>query len=170
MKLAELLNDMELKENCMDKLNIFVSWSGRLSQGVASAMNGWLEGIIPGTKTWMSSEDIAKGKPWFSAIASQIGQSPVCLICVTKKNIHSPWLYFEAGGIHFAMQDPYVCPFLVNVEAGELSGTPLGQLQCTKYEKEDTWRLIRDVNLRLASPNDEQLVRDSNLALAAGPP
>lgn len=145
----------------MPALDVFISWSGPLSQDIATVFHELVPELLPGTKPWMSSEDIPKGKPWFSSILSQIGKSPICLMCITDQNLRSSWLYYEAGGIAFAMQDPYVCPYLVNVGTSDLSSTPLGQMQCTRYDREDTWRLLRDLNRRLETPNDEHSVRET---------
>jgi hypothetical protein len=59
------------------------------------------------------------------------------------------------------MPDAYVCPYLIGVEPKEVGGTPLGQYQCTVANKDDTWRLIRDLNRGLEHPHDETLLRGS---------
>jgi hypothetical protein len=109
----------------------------------------------------MSDEDLEKGKPWFPGIVSQIVKSPYCILFLTDQNVGSPWLYFEAGGVHFAMKDPSICSYLVNISPSAISGTPLAQFQATKYTKEDTWRLVRDINKSLPKPHDEGVLRSS---------
>jgi len=139
-------------------LDIFISWSGPLSHDVAQIFREFLPDLLPNSKPWMSSEDIPKGRMWFTTILSQMGKSPVCIVCVTDKNLGSSWVYFEVGGMTFAMKDPNLCAYLVNVEPNDISSTPLGQLQATKFEKYDTWRLIRDINQRMETPHDEQIL------------
>jgi len=141
------------------ELDVFVSWSGTLSHDVAKELSVWFPTVLPGVKPWISSEGIAKGKPWFGSVAAQLGKSPVCLICVTAKNVRAPWLYYEAGAIAFALNDPYVCPFLVDTGTDSIGTTPFGQLQVTKYDREDVFRLIKSVNTRLETPHAESLLK-----------
>jgi hypothetical protein len=80
----------EVGKQPMADLEIFLSWSGNVSRHVADALSGWIPTVLPRAKTWLSAEDITKGKPWFAAIASQLSRSRVCLISVTPENVHSP--------------------------------------------------------------------------------
>ena len=136
----------------MAEFEIFISWSKSSSHQAAEAFQEWLPEALPGVKPWVSSEDITKGTPWFSAISDQLARSRACLICVTPENVGSQWLYYEAGAIAHAMRGALICPYLIGVKPSELSGTPLGQYQITVFDKDDTWRLIRDINTRRASP------------------
>jgi hypothetical protein len=83
----------------------------------------------------------------------------VCLICVTAKNVRAPWLYYEAGAIAFALNDPYVCPYLIDTGTDAIANTPFGQLQVTRFDREDTFRLLKSINARLPTPHDESLLR-----------
>jgi hypothetical protein len=143
----------------MAGLQIFVSWSQQRSREVAEAFREWLPKALPGVSPWISSEDITKGRPWFTAISEQLRQSKVCLICVTPENVKSPWLFYEAGGVAHAMQDALTCSYLIGVEPSALSGTPLAQFQATRFDKEDTRRLIRDFNRQLEHPHNEELLQ-----------
>jgi hypothetical protein len=107
----------------------------------------------------MSSDDISKGKPWFATISEQLARSRVCVLCVTPENVGSAWLYYEAGAIAHALRNALVCPYLIGVGAGHLAATPLGQFQCTSFEKEDTWRLLKTLNQQLERPHEESLLR-----------
>ncbi len=143
----------------MADLEVFVSWSRPASHQAAGAFKEWLPGVLPGVRPWMSSEDITKGTPWFSSISSQLSRSGACLILVTPENVGSSWLFYEAGAIAHAMQGALICPYLVDVKAGELSGTPLGQYQVTVFDKGDTWLLVRALNDRLAAPHHADVLR-----------
>lgn len=140
-------------------LDVFISWSGPLSQEVALYFRELLPEILPNTKPWVSTEDIPKGEEWFQEILKTIGKSPVCIILVTKQNLRSSWIYFEAGGIKFAMMKPKLCAYLLDVDPSQVSSTPIGQMQCTRFNEKDTWRLIRDINRRLETPHDEKLLK-----------
>jgi hypothetical protein len=137
----------------MVHLDVFVSWSGALSHAIGRELHAWFPKVLPGVKPWISSEDIAKGKPWFLEIATQLGSSPVCVVCITRNNVGSPWLYYEAGAIAFAMDDAYVCPFLIDAGAESIRSTPFGQFQATLFDRDDTLRLVKTINARLPKPN-----------------
>ena len=81
-------------------MNVFISWSGKLSEDVASLLNEWLPSAIPGTKTWLSKKDIEKGAIWFGDIEKELKDTSVGIICLTRENINRPWILFEAGGLH----------------------------------------------------------------------
>jgi hypothetical protein len=142
----------------MPDLEIFLSWSRPVSHQAAQAFADWLPDVLPGSKPWLSSEDITKGTPWFSSLSAQLAKSHACLIFVTPENANSPWLFFEAGAIAHAMQGALICPYLIGVKPGDLSGAPLGQYQATVFDKDDTWRLLRGLNARLPSPHHEGLL------------
>jgi hypothetical protein len=143
----------------MADLEVFVSWSRAASHQAADAFQEWLPGVLPGVRPWTSSEDITKGAPWFSSISAQLGKSGACLILITPENVGSPWLFYEAGAIANAMPGALICPYLIGVKAGELSGSPLGQYQVTVFDKDDTWLLIRALNARLPRPHHEDVLR-----------
>src|SRR6266446_10561702 len=106
----------------MADLEVFVSWSRAASHQAAAAFQEWLPGVLPGVRTWTSSEDITKGAPWFSSISAQLSKSGACLILITPENVGSQWLFYEAGAIAHAMPGALICPYLIGVKAGELSG------------------------------------------------
>jgi hypothetical protein len=143
----------------MADFEVFVSWSRPASHQAAGAFQEWLPGVLPGVRTWTSSEDITKGAPWFSSISDQLGKSEACLIMITPENVGSAWLFYEAGAIAHAMPGALICPYLIGVKPGELSGTPLGQYQVTVFDKDDTWLLIRALNTRLETPHHEDVLR-----------
>jgi hypothetical protein len=143
----------------MADLEVFVSWSRPASHQAAGAFQEWLPGVLPGVRTWTSSEDITRGASWFSSISAQLSKSGACLILITPENVGSAWLFYEAGAIAHAMPGALICPYLIGVKAGELSGTPLGHYQVTVFDKDDTWLLIRALNARLDTPHHEDVLR-----------
>jgi hypothetical protein len=143
----------------MGDLEVFVSWSRPASHQAAGAFQEWLPGVLPGVRTWTSSEDITKGAPWFSSISAQLSKSEACLILITPENVGSAWLFYEAGAIAHAMPGALICPYLIGIKHGEVSSTPLGQYQVTVFDKDDTWLLIRALNARLETPHHEDVLR-----------
>jgi TIR domain len=145
----------------MSEHNVILTWSGSMAHKVASALYDWLPEVIPNLKPWISSEDIAKGTPWYGNLMGQLEHTKKCIICVTPENVGSPWIFYEAGAVAVKGGTANICPYLVGVAGEEISDTPLGQVQWTKAEGDDTWRLVRDLNKSLPVPHGEKLIRNA---------
>ncbi len=129
-------------------MKVFISWSGDKSKAVAEALREWLPNMIQTLEPWMSAEDIQKGSRWASDLASQLESSRIGLICLTRDNLYSPWILFEAGALSKTLDKTYVCPYLFDIAPTDYK-SPLIQFQATKAEKEDTRRLIHTINRAL---------------------
>jgi hypothetical protein len=51
-----------------NRMKVFISWSGDLSKQVAGLLAGWIEDVLQGVETWISTEDIEKGSIWFTDV------------------------------------------------------------------------------------------------------
>lgn len=127
---------------------------------MAECLREWFPKVLPGTVPWVSSVDITKGTPWFGAISEKLASTPVIVLCVTSGNVKSPWMLFEAGAVamYAHARGARVCPLLIDIGPAELKDGPLGQFQCTVFEKKDFRLLVRDLNKRLEPGRDESLV------------
>lgn len=139
-------------------MDVLISWSKNQSRELAAAFHGWLPKVVPGFRPWMSSKDIDKGKQWFSELQGFLGEATSCIVCVTKENVRSPWIYYETGAIAAKKQDVLVCPYLLGVGVSMIADGPLSQFQCTEATKSDTLALIRSMNRALPNPHDETLL------------
>jgi hypothetical protein len=135
--------------------DVLISWSKKQSKEMASVFYEWLPKVVPGIKPWMSSKDIDKGKQWFSELQGFLGEATSCIICVTKENVRSPWIYYETGAIAVKKQDVLVCSYLIGIGTSMISDGPLAQYQCTEATKEDTLLLIKSLNKKISTPQDE---------------
>jgi len=133
---------------------VFLSWSGSRSKAVAKALQGWLKKVIQAVDPWISVE-IEKGKRWTPEISDRLGQSNVGVFCLTKDNLNSPWLLFEAGAIS-KNKEGTVCTFLLDLTPGDLEN-PLAQFQATIAEKEDTFRLVQSINQEVQEVQEKWL-------------
>jgi hypothetical protein len=143
-------------------MKVFISWSGDTSRAVADRLREWLPCVMQDVEPWISTEDIRKGTRWTSEIAAALDQSRVGILCLTSDNLDAPWLHFEAGALSKAVPNSavFVCTFLYGVEPTDVGLGPLAQFQHTKFEKEDTFRLIKTLNnARDAQALDERLLR-----------
>lgn len=141
-------------------VDVLLSWSKPRSRTVATKFYEWIPTVLPGAKPWMSSKDISKGKEWFPELQAQLGSLRVCILFVTKENAKSPWLYYEAGAIAAKLEDNVrILPYLIDLSADELAGTPLSQWQCTSSDKDDTFELIKSVNSLLGFAHHPEVLR-----------
>jgi hypothetical protein len=67
------------------------------------------------------------------------------IICVTRENIDSPWILFEAGALAKLMQEGRVIPLLLDIEFKDVAG-PLAQFQAKKVEKDGLSDVINSIN------------------------
>lgn len=126
-------------------MKVFISWSGKTSQKVAIALRDWLPTVFQSLEPWLSSEDITKGARWGFDIAKALEESEIGIICLTRDNLDSRWLNFEAGALAKRIDSSNVCVYLFDVEPSSVGG-PLSQFQFTQANKEDTFRLLRSFN------------------------
>jgi hypothetical protein len=129
-------------------MKVFISWSGPKSRRAADTLHSWLPLVINAIEPWTSSTDIDKGTRWSASLADQLEQTRVGLICLTRDNLDSPWILFEAGALSKTLENTFVCPYLIDVEPSEIRG-PLNQFQLTRAEKEDTRQLLHTINRAL---------------------
>jgi hypothetical protein len=139
-----------------DENKVFISWSGARSKAAAEALRRWLPSVIQVAKPWMSDRDIDKGSVGMEQVLRALEGSRIGIICLTSENLSEEWLNFEAGAL---LKTPEaksrVCTFLLS----ELDHTqltyPLAMFQWAKADKEQTRKMIRDINKNLdASPLD----------------
>ncbi len=126
-------------------MKVFLSWSGELSHKTAVIFRDWLPSVIQSIVPYVSSEDIDKGARWSTDIAKELENSTFGILCVTKENVHAPWLTFEAGALSKTMEKAAVSPFLFDIKCSEVSG-PILQFQSTIFEKEDVKKLVSSLN------------------------
>lgn len=136
----------DFERNGSDIMKVFISWSGNRSKKVALIFRDWLPTVIQAIEPFVSSEDIEKGARWNTDIAQELKDSSFGLICVTKDNLNSQWLNFEAGALSKTIDNTYVAPLLFDVKPSELKGSPISQFQATSFSKEDMKRLIETLN------------------------
>ncbi|HED2480935.1 TIR domain-containing protein [Citrobacter sp. wls615] len=126
-------------------MNVFISWSGDTSHRVAKVLRDWIPSVIQAVEPYVSSEDIDKGTRWSSDIATELDKSSYGIICLTKQNIHAPWINFEAGALGKSVDKSKVSPFLFRMNPSDVNG-PLLQYQSTRHDKDDIYKLMLSIN------------------------
>ena len=139
--------------------NIFICWSGDRSQRLARELRTFLSQAIPdiaktGTTLFMS-DDIAKGTRWFDAVEKELDRADAGLVCITREALQSGWIHFEAGALARAVRKneqaraDTLYTYLLGVQTDELQG-PLAAFQSTRFDREDTKRLIASIAALIA--------------------
>jgi len=122
---------------------VFLSWSGTQSKAVAETLSNWIGKVIQTAEPWISL-DIDKGARWSPEISQKLEASKVGIICLTKENLDSQWILFEAGALS-KTKEAHVCTFLLGLNPSDVQ-QPLGQFQHTAFEKSDIRRLVSTIN------------------------
>lgn len=126
-------------------MKVFLSWSGDVSHKVAVIFRDWLPSVIQSIEPYVSSEDIDKGARWSTDIAQELENSTFGILCVTKENLDTPWLNFEAGALSKTMDKTFVSPFLFDIKRSEVNG-PILQFQSTIFQVDDIEKLVKTLN------------------------
>ena len=134
-------------------MNVFLSWSGEHSQQIASTLRDWLPATLQFVKPFYTPSDIEKGARWSSEIAKKLDGSNCGIFILTKENLQSSWMSFEAGAISKKIDSSLVCPFIFGMKPGDVVG-PFAQFQIAEFNKHETLNLLKTIN---SASGDRQL-------------
>lgn len=141
-------------------MKIFISWSGELSKNIAEIFRQWIPGVIQAVKPYYSPDDITKGTRWSSEISKELDASKIGIICLTKDNLNSPWIMFEAGALSKNIEKSKVVPLLFGIEPSDIQG-PLVQFQAAKFSKSEMKKVVKMINDELGESSLSSDVIDS---------
>jgi Mn-dependent DtxR family transcriptional regulator len=140
-------------------MKIFVSWSGARSGALAQALRDWLPLVLHYAEPWLSDADLAPGERWGPALAKELETSNFGVVCITRENLTSPWILFEAGSLAKSLDGSRVIPLLLDVEFSEITG-PLAQFQAKKAEREGVLEIVQSVNALAKQPVADARVKE----------
>jgi hypothetical protein len=141
-------------------MRLFISWSGDLSHRIAECLFEWLPMVLQGVEPYMSSESIEKGARWSSHIGKELEEARFGLVILTKENLSSRWLHFEAGAVAKSVDESRLAPLLFGLRPADVL-QPLSQFQITTFAKDDVLKLLRSANLA----SGEALMPESRLVV-----
>ena len=136
-------------------MKVFLGWSGNRSYKIAKAFEEWLPQAIQAIDPFISS-GIPKGKRWGAAVADELEDIKVGIICLTKENLNENWILFEAGALSKTTKDAYVCTFLLDLKSTDIE-EPLASFQHTTFEKEDIRKLMDTINKEVEKSGEHSL-------------
>lgn len=123
-------------------MNVFISWSGDKSNLTSKVLKTWLSHLFPFIKLSVSTDHIESGSKWTMSLPSSLDNTDIGIICITKENINSPWLLFEAGAMFKTLNENQLIPLLVDVENKALPG-PLSYFRTLTVQKKDIYALVK---------------------------
>lgn len=129
-------------------MKVFLSWSGKRSQLVATLLDEWLRCVLQAIRPWISTKDIDRGSLWFSEIQDQLQDVTTGIICLTQENKEKPWILFEAGALAKGLSNSRVCTLLIDLEPHDIRD-PLAQFNHTKPDRDGIYALVQTLNSRL---------------------
>lgn len=138
-------------------MKVFISWSGERSHVLADALHDWLPLVLHYVEPWLSQADIEAGQRWADQVAKELESCNFGILCVTRENVISPWVLFEAGALAKSMQGSRVIPLLLGLEFRDITG-PLAQFQAKKVEREGLLDVIQSLNQSAQHPVPEARV------------
>jgi hypothetical protein len=94
------------------------------------------------------------GARWFKDIGEKLNESNYGIIRLAPDNIESRWIHFEAGALAKNVATSRVCCYLIDVSHSNVL-QPLSQFQNRVADRDDTWKLLLDVNSAL--PEDQRV-------------
>jgi TIR domain len=116
------------------RLSVFISWSGKRSGAIAKVFSEWLADGFQFTEPFLS-KDIGAGERWSTVLAEALDNSYFGIIILTRENLHSDWILFEAGALAKHLGKSRVIPCLVDVEPSDVM-LPLNAFQCVRLPSE----------------------------------
>ncbi|MDA1127861.1 MAG: TIR domain-containing protein [Chloroflexi bacterium] len=140
-------------------MNVFISWSGPRSKRIAEGLRDWLPTVVQAIVPWVSFEDIEKGSNWDNVIKAELEKSSVGIFCLTPESLQSRWLNFEAGAIAAKLkEETLICTYLYGFPSPKEVGPPLDRFQSTEAKKDDTKKLLQDINRRCETPVRDEIL------------
>ncbi len=118
---------------------------------MADTLRVWLKDVIQAVDPWISGSNIEKGTRGGLEITKELEESLVGIFCLTRENLSSPWLLFEARAISKHREAGHVCTYLIGLTSNDVE-EPLSQFQHTRADKEDTLQLLQTINNLLDIP------------------
>ena len=124
---------------------VFLSWSGTTSKGLAEAFREWLPSVLQFVRPYFTPSDIEKGTKWANEISERLSACDVGIVCLTRENLSQPWILFEAGALSKRVEASRLCVVLFGIENSDISG-PLSGFQSTVFSKDEIRKLVKTIN------------------------
>ncbi|APF33392.1 hypothetical protein BO218_03570 [Microbacterium paludicola] len=125
---------------------------------MAEMLKGWLPTVLAGgVECFVSSQDIRRGERGMDVIANELQNRDYGIVVLTRENLKSPWVNFEAGALGKSLGVGRVAPLLLDITSADVEG-PLSQFQSTLLsDRDDVRQFLRDLNGLTTSVPEESI-------------
>ena len=121
-------------------MKVFISWSGDISRALAVELRDWLPMAVHQVDAWISGRDIDPGRRWALVLGHELATSDFAIIVLTRDNLTSPWILFEAGAVARSLE-AHVVPLLFGISPSDLDG-PFAQFQSIQADRRGVERVV----------------------------
>jgi diguanylate cyclase (GGDEF)-like protein len=142
-------------------VKLFVSWSGDESRSVAEALSTFIEHVVVGVNTFVSTQDVGLGEAWDTRINEELATNNHGILCLTRDNQQAPWINYEAGALSKILGVARVTPYTIRFPPGEIVPGPLSRFQGVRNDKPGTRRLIEMLNSSLDIRKSEPFISEA---------
>ena len=125
-------------------MKLFISWSGPISQQIAGELRAWIPLIFPAVEPFVTTTDVDKGARWQGEISDELSKSNYGIVCLTRENLSSMWLAFEAGALSKHLEGR-VATVLFGLRHSDVH-PPLSMFQGTLFDEADFRKLIDNMD------------------------
>ncbi len=136
-------------------MKIFILWSGIRSQSVAQSLRDWIPLVLHFAQPFFSEVDIAAGERWEQSLGKELETANFGIACLTRENVASPSILFEAGSLAKSLGESRLIPLLLDLEVREITG-PLAKFQAKKVDKDGVSEMIQSINQAAPQPIPEE--------------
>ncbi len=133
---------------------VFITWSGDRSRLIARSLADWFRKVIRSAEPWLS-DDMDAGVRWNAEIVERLATCDFGIVCLTRENLHAPWLHFEAGALA-KTGGSHVCVVSLDVDEDQIPDT-LKQFSATNVDKAGFFKLAHTINGALSRRGIEPL-------------
>lgn len=135
-------------------MKVFISWSGNISEKIATILSDWLPDVLPEIEPWMSKQDVMHGENWPIVLSKELAEIDYGILCLTSENLNAPWILFEAGALSKNFEKSRVMPLVYDVEINEIP-SPLSFLQAKTLEQAGIWDMVKALNSLSSKPKTD---------------
>ena len=98
----------------------------------------------PGSRAFVTTTDVDKGARWQGEISDELSKSNYGIVCLTRENLSSMWLAFEAGALSKHLEGR-VATVLFGLRHSDVH-PPLSMFQGTLFDEADFRKLIDNMD------------------------
>jgi hypothetical protein len=139
-------------------MRVFLSWSGDRSRTAAHIYRELFSLVLQTIDVQITGDQIQPGGDWAIEVRHMLTTADCTILFLTSENLENPWMLFESGA--WWASEVFLIPVLVDISPVDLAG-PFTQMQAIGVTRDETFRLINQLNLRSNRPVSEGTIRQA---------